>query len=276
MKHRAAFTLVELLVVLTIITILIACILPSLKEAKIQAYDIKCMSGLRQLAVVNEAYMGDSGGVFAAHGYASTGDAFYDRFVKNGYAGRGLFVNSGGCPYTTQSRYHTNNNHDVFYGHANPTKHTAYAVNEAMVGSIDYTTKNWSISDWNGVSYSASGFTNVKPERYKRFRKWPTDILMYHCSTVSESSNYGFHGLNLLYTMGVGGFGYLWVTEPNLSLYRRHEGRAIPSLFYDGHLEKVTEKLWRTDQTREIRWKSMAAFNKTEYQNSGAYRNPEQ
>lgn len=61
MKRRNAFTLVELLVVISIIAILIALLLPALQAARATARAAACGSNLRQLAVVYNVYVNDYG-----------------------------------------------------------------------------------------------------------------------------------------------------------------------------------------------------------------------
>jgi len=54
-----AFTLIELLIVITIIVILASLLLPVLAAAKLQAYQTKCLSNLKQLAVAHASYIAD-------------------------------------------------------------------------------------------------------------------------------------------------------------------------------------------------------------------------
>jgi len=59
-KHQGAFTLVELLVVIGVISVLIAMLLPSLQKVREQARTVQCMSNQRQMLMGLRMYAGEN------------------------------------------------------------------------------------------------------------------------------------------------------------------------------------------------------------------------
>lgn len=66
-KPRHGFTLVELLVVISIIALLIALLLPALSAAREMGRSTQCLSNLRQMGVSTEAYVTDYNGMMYAY-----------------------------------------------------------------------------------------------------------------------------------------------------------------------------------------------------------------
>jgi len=70
MKKKKGFTLVELLVVISIIAMLLAVLMPALGKAKLQASAIICTTDVRSLSLAWFLYIGDNNGkIVGAHTY---------------------------------------------------------------------------------------------------------------------------------------------------------------------------------------------------------------
>ena len=94
-KVRAAFTLVELLLVIAIIVLLMALLLPALKTARGKAHIVECRGGLRQLAIGATSFAGDHNDRVPAYVTDGSGytDGEYPGFdgLYYGYAWCGVF-----------------------------------------------------------------------------------------------------------------------------------------------------------------------------------------
>jgi len=88
-----AFTLVELLVVLTVLTVLVTILLPAVGRGADSARRLKCISNLRQLGIAAQLYTNDSGGkLFRWRGEALEGGRrFWFGWLQNGIKGERSF-----------------------------------------------------------------------------------------------------------------------------------------------------------------------------------------
>jgi prepilin-type N-terminal cleavage/methylation domain-containing protein len=72
MRRNRAFTLVELLVVISIVALLVALLLPGLGKAREQARRTACLSNVRQQAIGATSYAADNRGWYASNPYRPT------------------------------------------------------------------------------------------------------------------------------------------------------------------------------------------------------------
>jgi len=78
----AAFTLVELLVVIGIISVLIAILLPALSKARMAALNIQCASNMRQIGLGLQMYQGEFRQLMYAANDTKIGGDYYARYPE--------------------------------------------------------------------------------------------------------------------------------------------------------------------------------------------------
>ena len=96
-----AFTLIELLVVIAIIAILAAMLLPVLPKTKDQAWNVNCLSNLRQWAVVWRFYANENDNSFMAGTGANWARGAWVLSFTNGYPHKPALLC---CPKATDRR----------------------------------------------------------------------------------------------------------------------------------------------------------------------------
>ena len=83
MRHRAGFTILELLVVVTIISVLAALLLPTVEKAARKAQFSVCANTFRQLGVTMQCYAGDQNGYYP-YRYSTWTTNYYPACLRGG------------------------------------------------------------------------------------------------------------------------------------------------------------------------------------------------
>lgn len=84
MRHKDGFTLIEILVAITIIFVLISILLPVIRETRQRAYRATCISNMRQIGLALHQYAQDWEGCvppFTTHKHRTVQDQRFDPFI---------------------------------------------------------------------------------------------------------------------------------------------------------------------------------------------------
>ena len=128
--ERNSFTLIELLIVIAIIAILAAMLLPSLKSARDKAYQVDCLSKLKQIATLSTLYCDSYAGWLPSESY--TGSS-YSTSLPMLFQSTGLiktftknFICTSATMYKSAHSIAGNYNGNIsYYGHSKKCAATA-------------------------------------------------------------------------------------------------------------------------------------------------------
>jgi prepilin-type N-terminal cleavage/methylation domain-containing protein/prepilin-type processing-associated H-X9-DG protein len=216
-RHKRAFTLVELLVVIGIIAMLISLLMPALSRARDASNAAQCMSNLRQQGIAEQMYMSDSGGAFITPyqippKYPFVNHPYIFEYLPMLYQSAG--AQTWRCP--------VDNFYDVFsgaidrIGYPEPVKGTpdiaySYAINFDLPQSAH-------------ALYRGPGLIP-----YQYFNPWLG-------SKVTTPANVAL----LLETWSSAGLDHR--TETDYFRFNHIKNTAMNVLFLDGHVESMTPK----------------------------------
>ena len=100
-RSRAAFSLLELLLVMALVVVLASLLLPALARSKTSAQRIRCLSNLRQLGLAAHLYWDDNNGTCFRYGgkLMNGGQLYWFGWLAAGTEGQRAFDASAGALY---------------------------------------------------------------------------------------------------------------------------------------------------------------------------------
>jgi prepilin-type N-terminal cleavage/methylation domain-containing protein/prepilin-type processing-associated H-X9-DG protein len=242
--RKPAFTLVELLVVLAILTVLLALLMPTISRARRQARSVICLSNLRQLGVAFQVYVNNNKGK-SFIGYGSVDNYWLRVLEPEMVGGKGVLY----CPEAPDNIGHT-----VVAG-GSPRMGTAFHAwaNSAPGNPVDAVVFE--------SSYGMNGWINhLKPagpppygdeamrDFYIPLPAKDSDAIPLFADCTG-TAGWPLHTdtppRNLLVPIPTTGTSQDKVCAMHGFCMARH-GRAINVVFLDGHARRVPlEELWR-------------------------------
>jgi len=235
-KKKMAFSLIELLVVISVIALLLAVLLPALASARLQAREVICRSNLRQLLLANTGYAIDndnyyvpaapditsqSGGKYRWHGVRSGPDEPFDP-AKGPLAAYLADGKVKECP-----------------SKVNFVKGQDWSVNfEQGCGGYGYNRVYLGSREWRDIQFGTlhqmqcAGWETTRTTEVGR----PADTLMFADTAISNRKDYLIE-----YSFAEPPF-YVYKGSPmtdfylSPSIHFRHRGRANVG-WADGHID---------------------------------------
>ncbi|MHC4647500.1 MAG: type II secretion system protein [Planctomycetota bacterium] len=227
MSGQKGFTLLELLVVVSIVALLASIMLPALGKAKAQVKDTICESNLRQLGQIFKMYADDNGGQFMERGsgYSEGAVSWFHCIRRYHDANDGLIF----CPLATATL--RNGGRNPYMAWENTTDFGAYY--EGSYGINLYVAKRPGDPDFWGTPYvKESPYVPLLTcSQWKDIQPFPSDEPL-----IYES---------LRWTPGP-------YNEMRRPCIKRHEPYYVNVLWLDFTVsQKTIKELWRIKWSRD-------------------------
>lgn len=163
--RRKIFTIIELLVVVSILAILVALLLPALNSAREKAKEITCTSNLKQIGTASFSYSDDNDGRLPQA--ADDASAILAKHLAN-YMGTAEYtLEQKGvwfCP--SYEKLPSDNGTTQYYGSYNPINVHNYALGAGWYGSGDTAMTQLGTAKLSMLEPSIFLLSNKKPEYF--------------------------------------------------------------------------------------------------------------
>ncbi len=234
-SSRSAFSLIEMLVVISVILVLIAMLQPALRKAKVTARTTECATRLKNIGIASHAYADDNNEYVVR-------DYWFDNNNKNSPGNYGHYSLVGRySPYVNGPRVPTEDDDDV------NVLLEAARVNEVWRCPAE-PNKDYALTYvTNGVDFShyaaTSGYTSGPASKWTAHPGSPSEV-----AHVFEANTINFHtptGLGVYDVFTASAFTFFAGNPTNAPRLIRHDdgkhGGETNVLFFDTHVE--TRKL---------------------------------
>jgi len=233
--ERRAFTLLELLVVVSIVALLVALLLPALGEAREQARRTRCLAGARGVNVAVLMYTSDWRATFPCSNVYVVGEptiGYHDILSGLNYINKDAFTNQS-CPFGPET-YVQGYWSSSFTSPISP--HNSYEFNGRL---------QWG----RGVIDGSWGYYGPFKTYEYRVETLNSELITVACCQYPGS----FFTDELIYfEIALRG----WAHPDEQGQARpRHLGEGLPMAFFDGHGEFVPEEI------SGVNWWAMPADN---------------
>ncbi len=221
-----AFSLIELLVVISIVSVLLSLLLPSLKSARELASRTKCLAATRQVALACQSYATSARGYMPSYLTApgnSLGSYTYGvqhQLTSLEYLGQDIFTNRG-CPEGPTT--YSSGQGSYYYGQTPGT--VGIGVNDLLQTGYSYV--NPPSNTYWSPGPSPTYYPNQGPysDRSKRLQRRPEMVMVASCCLVPSAAQ-----IPVQHTAGI--TDAYFVNQP---IPGRHNYEGTLWTFYDGH-----------------------------------------